>query len=236
MDISKLKAIDVHVHAGVSGKAPRDASGPTRDDTLSRMTQRGGVGGQTPDETADFYRQRNVACAMWGVDTGGTRPSRPGAVSNDEMLEAAARHVILAGVTTLSLTAAGGTNLGSALPPDRAFSLGGPQSFPGYSPGEVRAGRYWTVQGNFFWRVADILPILNQALYGGIGIQGGHVYERVDPVPDGDLYGISGYIGGRTPLGTVTVGVGKATGSWAGWVTLGTPVGSGSILDHPIFR
>jgi predicted TIM-barrel fold metal-dependent hydrolase len=92
MDISGLKAIDVHVHAGVSGKVPRDTSGPTRDDTLARMTQRSGVGGQTPDETADYYRHRNVACAMWGVDTGGTRPQRPGAVSNDEMIEAAARH------------------------------------------------------------------------------------------------------------------------------------------------
>jgi hypothetical protein len=30
--------------------------------------------------------------------------------------------------------------------------------------------------------------------------------------------------------------VGKTTGSWAGWVTIGTPVGSGSILDYPIFR
>jgi NTE family protein len=159
-----------------------------------------------------------------------------GAERNWETLEAAARHVIVAGVTTLWLTAAGGSNLGSALPPDRAFSLGGPQSFPGYSPGEVRAGRYWTVQGNFLWRVADILPILNQALYGGLGVEGGHVYERVDPVPDGALYGVSGYIGGRTPVGTVTVGVGKTTGSWAGWVTLGTPVGSGSILDYPIFR
>ncbi|MBV9582212.1 MAG: amidohydrolase [Chloroflexi bacterium] len=92
MDISNLKAIDVHVHAGVSGKVPRESSGPTRDDTLARMTQRGGVGGQTPDETAEYYRQRNVMCAMWGVDTGGTRPQRPGSVSNDEMLEAAARH------------------------------------------------------------------------------------------------------------------------------------------------
>jgi len=55
-------------------------------------------------------------------------------------------------------------------------------------------------------------------------------------VPDGSLYGVSAYLGGRTPLGTVTVGVGKTTGSWAGWITLGTPVGSGSILDHPIFR
>jgi predicted TIM-barrel fold metal-dependent hydrolase len=92
MDVSKLKAIDVHVHAGVSGKVPRESSGPTRDDTLARMTQRSGVGGQTPDETAEFYRQRNVACVMWGVDTGGTRASRPGSVGNDEMLEAAARH------------------------------------------------------------------------------------------------------------------------------------------------
>ena len=153
-----------------------------------------------------------------------------------ETLEAAARQVIRAGVTTLWLTAAGGTDLGSTLPADRAFSLGGPQSFPGYSPGEVRARDYWTVQGNVLWRIADILPILNQALYGGLGLEAGHVRDRIDSVADGDLYGISAYIGGRTPVGTLTIGVGKATGAWAGWVTLGTPVGSGSILDQPIFR
>jgi NTE family protein len=54
-----------------------------------------------------------------------------GAERNWETLEAAAGHVIRAGVTTLYLLAAGGSNLGSTLPPDRAFSLGGPQSFPG---------------------------------------------------------------------------------------------------------
>jgi predicted TIM-barrel fold metal-dependent hydrolase len=90
--LDQLRAIDVHVHAGVSGVAPRSAGGPARDDTLARMTERSGVGGQTPDETAEFYRQRGLACCMWGVDTGGTRPVRPGAVSNDEMLAAAARH------------------------------------------------------------------------------------------------------------------------------------------------
>jgi hypothetical protein len=84
--------------------------------------------------------------------------------------------------------------------------------------------------------VADILPIANQALYGGVGLQGGRVADRVDPVPDGALYGISGYIGGRTPIGTVTIGIGKATNAWAGWITLGTPVGTGSILDLPLFR
>ena len=111
-------------------------------------------------------------------------------------------------------------------------TLGGPQSFPGYSPGEVRAGRYWSVQGNLLWRVADILPILNQALFAGLGVEGGHVYERVDPVADGELYGISASLGGRTPLGTVTLGVGKATGSWSAWLTLGTPVCSERRWKH----
>jgi predicted TIM-barrel fold metal-dependent hydrolase len=92
IDIDHLKAIDVHVHAGSSAKAPAPGSGPTRDDTLARATQRSGVGGQTPDQTAAYYRERQIACAIWGVDDGGTRGARPGAVTNDEMLEAAARH------------------------------------------------------------------------------------------------------------------------------------------------
>ena len=93
IDLDHLTAIDVHVHAGRSSSAPAgETSGPTRDDTLSRTTQRSGVGGQTPDETAAYYRERKIACAIWGVDTGGTRGARPGAVSNDEMLEAAERN------------------------------------------------------------------------------------------------------------------------------------------------
>ena len=94
IDVDTLRAIDVHVHAGVSASAaPADAtSAPTRDDTLARMTQRMGAGGQTPDQTAEFYRQRKIACAIWGVDAGGPRGARPGAVSNDELLEAAARN------------------------------------------------------------------------------------------------------------------------------------------------
>jgi NTE family protein len=190
--------------------------------------------------SAVFYDSRDAA-------TYGTRgtaaeidylrsDSSLGANRDWEVVEAAVRQALRVGRAAVWLTAAGGSDLGSALPADRAFSLGGPQSFAGYAPGEVRAGRYWTLQSNVLWRVADILPIVNQTLYGGVGLEGGHVWERVDPVPDGDLYGFSLYLGGRTPLGTVTLGVGRATGSWAGWLTLGTPVGKGSILDHPLFR
>ena len=159
-----------------------------------------------------------------------------GADRNWERIEAAVRQVIRAGKTTLWITAAGGNQLKSELPADRAFSLGGPQSFPGYGQGEVRARSYWTIRGDVLWRVADILRIANQTLYAGLGLQAGGVYDRIDPVPDGTLYGISGFVGGRTPIGTLTFGVGKTTGAWAGWITLGRPVGSGTILDEPLFR
>src|SRR3984893_13479628 len=93
IDLESRPALDVHVNAGTSAPAPKgDAAGPTRDDTLARATQRSGVGGQTPDQTAAYYRERKIACAIWGTDAGGTRGARPGAVSNDEMLEAAERN------------------------------------------------------------------------------------------------------------------------------------------------
>src|SRR5215204_3384493 len=93
IDVDSLIAIDIHVHAGTSSKAPAPSdAGPTRDDTLARITQRSGVGGQTPEQTAAYYRERKIACAIWGVDTGSTRGARPGAVSNDEMLEAASQN------------------------------------------------------------------------------------------------------------------------------------------------
>ncbi|HEV7663614.1 MAG TPA: amidohydrolase family protein [Chloroflexota bacterium] len=93
IDVAALTAIDVHVHAGTSAKTPPgEAAAPTRDDTLARATQRSGVGGQTPDQTAAYYRERKIACAIWGIDAGGTRGARPGAVTNDELLEAAQRN------------------------------------------------------------------------------------------------------------------------------------------------
>jgi NTE family protein len=159
-----------------------------------------------------------------------------GATRDWQTIEAAIREVVRLGKTTAWITVAGGSDLSSTLPADRAFSLGGPQSFPGYDLDEVRARSYWTLKGDFLWRIADVLPIANQALYGAIGLETGHVYDRVDPVPNGELYGISAFVGGRTPIGALAIGLGKATGSWAGWITLGTPIGTGSILNQPLFR
>jgi NTE family protein len=159
-----------------------------------------------------------------------------GGERNFQRMEAAARKAYPFGKRMMWLTAAAGSDLGSALPADRAFSLGGPQSFRGYSMGEIRARRYWTLDGAFLWNIADILPIASQSLYGGVSVQTGRVYDRVDPVPNDWIYGGATWLGGRTPLGPLTFGIGSAGGGWAGWITLGTPVGDGSILNQPMFR
>ena len=61
----------------------------------------------------------------------------------------------------LWVTLAGGSDLGSALPPDRAFALGGPSSFPGLELGELRVDGYWTIDTSYLWRVKEGLSIRN---------------------------------------------------------------------------
>src|SRR5262245_13712233 len=62
IDLEILAAIDVHVHAGRSETAPPlDSTASERQaDTLADMTRRSGAGGQTPDETAAWYRERRM--------------------------------------------------------------------------------------------------------------------------------------------------------------------------------
>ena len=67
----------------------------------------------------------------------------------------------------LWVTLAGGSDLGSDLPADRAFALGGPGSFPGFELGELRVDGYWTIGTSYLWKVKEVLPIRNLALYAG---------------------------------------------------------------------
>ena len=57
----------------------------------------------------------------------------------------------------LWLTLAGGSDLDSDLPGDRAFSVGGPDSFPGFEQGELRVDGYWLASTSYLWRVKDLL-------------------------------------------------------------------------------
>jgi predicted TIM-barrel fold metal-dependent hydrolase len=92
IDVDSLRAIDVHVHAGVSAKAPPAPATGASPYGVAGIQRRIGAGPQTPDETAAYYRERKIACVIWGLDPQSTAGPRPGAVDNDELLEAAGRH------------------------------------------------------------------------------------------------------------------------------------------------
>ena len=65
---------------------------------------------------------------------------------------------------------------------------------------------------SFLWRIKELVSIKKQAIYAGVGVQAAGLYDRVDPVDDGEIYGLSGYIGGPTPIGTLVLGAGVASG------------------------
>lgn len=132
---------------------------------------------------------------------------------------------------------AGGSNLGSDLPPDRLFMLGGPGSFPGYELGEVRAREYWTASGSYLWKMTDIMSLRGQALYAGVRLQVGQTYDRLDAVDENEVYGGSLFITGRTQAGPFTLGFGAtSTDSYSVWLAVGRPLGHGTILERGIFR
>ena len=77
------------------------------------------------------------------------------------------------------------------------------------------------------WRIKELVAVKNQAIYGGLGVQAAGVYDRVDPVDDDEIFGLSGYIGGPTPIGTLVLGVGVAPDSWACLAIVGSTGGQG---------
>jgi NTE family protein len=152
-------------------------------------------------------------------------------------LEAGLRKGISLGENGIWFSLAGGADVGDdELPGDRAFSLGGPRTLPAYQFDELRARDYWLADVSFLWRLTELVAVKNQAIYGGFGMQAAGLYDRVDRVEDGEVYAASAYLGGPTPLGTFTIGIGGASDSWGVWLALGRPVGKGSILDDGLFR
>lgn len=137
----------------------------------------------------------------------------------------------------LWVTLAGGTDLSSNLPPDRAFALGGPGSFSGFELGELRGDSYWTLSTNYLWKVKDVMPIRNLALYAGLGLTGGAMHDRIDEGETGEMYGGSLFLTGRTLIGPLTLGVATTSmDSWSVWLSVGRPVGNGTVLERGIFR
>ncbi len=160
-----------------------------------------------------------------------------GASRDWQRIEAGAGIALPVRKDVIWLNLAGGANLGSDLPWDRTFMIGGPGSFPGYELSEIRAEDYWIAAGSYLWQIKEIMSIRGQALYAGVRVQAGETLRRLDEVDDNRFYGSSIYLTGRTPVGPLTLGVGAtSTDSWSMWLAVGRPVGHGTILERGIFR
>jgi len=163
-------------------------------------------------------------------------------VSSDDWLGGEQDYGLAEGVLTksfpfrgdaLSLILGGGKDLSGELPPTQAFQLGGIRTFPGLQRGELRGDSYWFAGSAYFWKLADIQSLFDQALYAGLRLQAGRIGNRIDQVADGALYGISGSIGGRSPVGPFLLSLGYVdNGSVQLQIAVGRPIAEGSILDE----
>jgi NTE family protein len=149
------------------------------------------------------------------------------------LAEGVVTHAFPFGGNSLNLIAAGGAELSGTLPPTRDFLVGGIRSFPGLRINELRGDSYWVAGTNYRLKVASILSLFDQALYAGLRLQAGRVGGRRDGVQDGAMYGMSGNVSGRTPLGSFILSLGYVTDdSWALQFAIGAPLPEGSVLDQ----
>ena len=137
------------------------------------------------------------------------------------------------GGNSLTIAVGGADTLTGALPVTELFTLGGIRTFPGLRPGELRGSSYWSMSARYAWQLVEISPLSGQALYAGVRAQVGEMRKRFDGVEPEILYGLSGSIGGRTPVGPFLISLGYVDGGeWQVQFTLGRPVAEGSLFDE----
>jgi NTE family protein len=137
------------------------------------------------------------------------------------------------GDNSLSVAVAGADVLSGDLPVTELFTLGGIRTFPGLRPGELRGSSYWSMAARYSWQLVDISPLSGQALYAGVRAQVGEMRKRFDGLEPEVLYGLSGSVSGRTPVGPFLFSVGYVEGGdWQVQFTLGRPIAEGSLFDE----
>ena len=89
INVSKLVAIDVHTHAEISGRSPRDPCSIAFEEAMSKYFKET-MPRPTIPEVAQYYRERNMAAVIFTVDTESERGTWR--IANEEVAEVAAEH------------------------------------------------------------------------------------------------------------------------------------------------
>ena len=162
-------------------------------------------------------------------------------VHSDSWLDGEQEYDLIEGILTkafpwrgnsLNLVAGGAATLNGELPAVHDFRLGGIHSFPGLKLDQLRGDSYWFAGSSYLWKLADIQPLLGQALYAGLRLQAGRVSGSRGLSDEDVLYGVAGSLNGRTPIGPFILSLGYVTNdSWELQFSLGRPLPEGSALD-----
>jgi NTE family protein len=137
------------------------------------------------------------------------------------------------GDNSLTIAVGAADTLSGELPVTELFTLGGIRTFPGLRPGELRGSSYWTLGARYSWQLVDISPLSGQALYAGLRAQVGEMRKRFDGLEPEIMYGLSGSVGGRTPIGPFLFSLGYVDGGdWQVQFTIGRPIAEGSLFDE----
>jgi NTE family protein len=136
------------------------------------------------------------------------------------------------GADVIYLQAAGGGSSDGELPPYDVFTLGGPNSIPGLSLGELRGDAYWLGSAAYLRKVADISNLYGQSLYLGLRLTAADMSGRLDGIRSAPVYSAAVLLGGRTPLGPLSLSFGvTSTDEWRLVLGLGRPIEERNILD-----
>jgi len=128
----------------------------------------------------------------------------------------------------LYLEASGGSDFGSRAPPYDLFTLGGIGQLAGFQNEELRGHEYAYGRVAYLRKVTDLQTLLGQALYAGLSLEAGNMFNRIDGISaQGPIFGSSLFFGGRTPLGPLLIVFGISEGGHrAVFLQLGRPLKS----------
>lgn len=132
----------------------------------------------------------------------------------------------------MQVNAAGGTDLGSGLPPYDSFVLGGPFMLSGYQIGQFSGQRVAFGSLKYYNQILRLPSLLGSGVFAGGSLEAGQINGLYLPPggSTGTLYSGSVFIGAETFLGPAYFGYGYGWGgnvsnSGTFYLLLGSPWG-----------
>jgi len=192
-----------------------------------------GYGGFSTDLTFDNRDQASLATRGWlGRARFFQSLDAMGAKYDYTNIEGLALKAIPVRGDVVQLRVMGGATLAGELPFYEFFTLGGPHSFPGLGLGQLRGTSYWAGSVAYLHKIADISALFGQAVYFGAEFTAADMSGRADDLTEPPVMGGSLLLGGRTPLGPISLSVAATSvEDISVFFTLGRPIEERNILD-----